>query len=74
MAKSHKSNRSLAKRIKVTGKGRIMKRKSGQNHFNAKDSGVTGLHKRGTALSPIAFAKSFQALMPARSISSKQTK
>lgn len=72
MAKSHKSNRSLAKRIKITSKGRVFKRAPGQNHFNAKDSGSTGLAKRRQKLSPIAFAKSFQALLPARRISSKQ--
>jgi ribosomal protein L35 len=72
MPKTHKSNRSLAKRIKITSRGRVMKRKSGQNHFNAKDSGVTGLHKRGQKLSPVVFAKSFQALLPSRGVSSKQ--
>ncbi|MEK7638449.1 MAG: hypothetical protein AAB375_03435 [Patescibacteria group bacterium] len=72
MAKTHKSNRSLAKRVKITGNGRILKRKPGQGHFNAKDSGSTGLHKHGQKLSPVAFAKSFQNLMPSRSISSKQ--
>ena len=72
MPKTHKSNRSLAKRIKITSTGRVLKRKPGQNHFNAKDSGSTGLHKRGQKLSPVSFAKSFQKLLPSRNISSKQ--
>jgi ribosomal protein L35 len=72
MSKTHKSNRSLAKRIKITGTGRILKRKPGQNHFNAKDSGSAGLRKHGQKLSPVAFAKGFQKLMPSRGISSKQ--
>ncbi len=72
MPKTHKSNRSLAKRVKITGTGKILKRQQGQSHFNAKESGRTGLHKRGQKLSPVQFAKSFQALMPARRISSKQ--
>lgn len=72
MAKTHKSNRSLAKRIKITGTGKILKRGSGQSHFNAKDSGREGLHKHGQRHSPVAFAKSFQNLMPSRHISSKQ--
>ncbi len=72
MAKTHKSNRSLAKRIKITGNGRVLKRAPGQNHFNAKDSGSVGLKKHGQKLSPVMFAKSFQKLLPSRGISSKQ--
>ncbi|MBP6885804.1 MAG: hypothetical protein KBC02_00990 [Candidatus Pacebacteria bacterium] len=72
MAKTHKSNRSLAKRIKITSTGRVLKRPSGQNHFNAKDSGATGMTKHGQKQSPVVFAKSFQSLMPSRRISSKQ--
>jgi ribosomal protein L35 len=70
MPKTHKSNRSLAKRIKITSTGKIFKRKAGQNHFNAKDSGKTGLHKRGQDGSPVQFAKSFQKLLPSRNIAS----
>jgi ribosomal protein L35 len=72
MPKTHKSNRSLAKRIKITGTGRVLKRKPGQNHFNAKDSGSAGLRKRGQKLSPVMFAKGFQKLLPSRGVSSKQ--
>ncbi|MCC6404825.1 MAG: 50S ribosomal protein L35 [Candidatus Yanofskybacteria bacterium] len=72
MSKTHKSNRSLAKRIKITGTGKVLKRKPGQNHFNAKDSGSTGLHKHGQKGSPVEFAKSFQKLLPSRHISSEQ--
>jgi ribosomal protein L35 len=72
MSKTHKSNRSLLKRIKITGTGKVLKRKPGQNHFNAKDSGSTGLHKHGQKLSPIQFAKGFQSLLPSEGISSKQ--
>lgn len=32
-----KTNKSYAKRIKVTKKGKLLTRKSGQNHFNARD-------------------------------------
>lgn len=39
MAFTGKTNKSLAKRIKITGTGKIMKRHPGQNHFNSKDSG-----------------------------------
>ena len=34
---SLKTNKSFAKRLKVTKSGKVLSRKSGQNHFNAKD-------------------------------------
>jgi ribosomal protein L35 len=32
-----KTNKSYSKRLKVTKNGKLLSRKSGQNHFNAKD-------------------------------------
>ncbi|OHA90614.1 MAG: hypothetical protein A3F53_00630 [Candidatus Zambryskibacteria bacterium RIFCSPHIGHO2_12_FULL_48_10] len=32
-----KTNKSYAKRLKVTKNGKLLSRKSGQNHFNSKD-------------------------------------
>ena len=32
-----KTNKSYAKRLKITKSGKILVRKSGQNHFNAKE-------------------------------------
>jgi len=43
-----KTNKSYTKRIKVTKNGKLLVRKKGQNHFNAKASGDTGLKKRRT--------------------------
>jgi len=34
-----KTNKSYTKRLKVTKNGKIVARKPGQNHFNAKQSG-----------------------------------
>jgi ribosomal protein L35 len=34
-----KTNKSYSKRIKVTKNGKLVARKPGQNHFNAKQSG-----------------------------------
>ena len=42
-----KTNKSYTKRIKVTKNGKLIARKQGQNHFNAKESGQTGLAKKG---------------------------
>lgn len=35
-----KTNKSYTKRIRVTKNGKLVARKSGQNHFNAKQSGA----------------------------------
>ena len=43
-----KTNKSYSKRIKVTKNGKIIARKPGQNHFNAKESGRQGLAKKRT--------------------------
>lgn len=69
MPKTHKSNRSLAKRVKVTASGKVTKRKPNQNHFNAKDSGAAGLRKHGSMPAPQEYAKQFQKLLPSENIS-----
>lgn len=40
-----KTNKSFAKRLKVTRKGKVLGRKIGQNHFNAKESGRSQIKK-----------------------------
>lgn len=41
-----KTNKSFAKRLKVSKNGKIKARVTGQNHFNAKDSGRKTIAKR----------------------------
>ncbi len=41
-----KTNKSYSKRLKVTRKGKIIGRRPGQNHFNAKESRNTQLGKK----------------------------
>lgn len=43
---STKTNKSFTKRLKVTRKGKIKARKTGQNHFNAKESRRSQLAKK----------------------------
>ncbi|MCF7815908.1 MAG: 50S ribosomal protein L35 [Candidatus Pacebacteria bacterium] len=43
-----KTNKSYTKRIKVTKNGKLIARKPGQNHFNAKQSGRTRLNGKRT--------------------------
>lgn len=41
-----KTNKSYSKRLKVTKSGKILSRKAGQNHFNAKESRSKQLAKK----------------------------
>lgn len=41
-----KTNKSYTKRLRVTRNGKIVSRKPGQNHFNAKESRSTQTRKR----------------------------
>jgi len=43
-----KTNKSYTKRLRVTRKGKIIARKPGQNHFNAKESRKTQTAKSRT--------------------------
>ena len=41
-----KTNKSYTKRIKVTKNGKLVARRPGQNHFNAKESGRKRLERK----------------------------
>lgn len=41
-----KTNKSFTKRLKITRRGKIIARKPGQNHFNAKESRSTQMDGR----------------------------
>lgn len=43
-----KTNKSYTKRLRVTKNGKIIARKAGQNHFNAKESGTERLGRKRT--------------------------
>lgn len=43
-----KTNKSYTKRLKVTKNGKIIARKPGQNHFNARQSGQQRLNRKRT--------------------------
>lgn len=45
-----KTNKSLTKRIKVTKNGKLVARKAGQNHFNARQTGQQRLRRRRAQL------------------------
>jgi ribosomal protein L35 len=41
-----KTNKSYKKRIKVTKNGKVLARKTGQDHFNSKNTGTQRLAKK----------------------------
>jgi len=41
-----KTNKSYSSRIRVTKRGKLLARKTGQNHFNAKNTGSERMAKR----------------------------
>jgi ribosomal protein L35 len=43
-----KTNKSYTKRLKVTKNGKIIARKAGQNHFNARQTGQQRLKRKRT--------------------------
>jgi ribosomal protein L35 len=50
-----KTNKAFTKRLKITRKGKIVARKPGQNHFNAKESRssqLNGRRSQNLSLSP----------------------
>ncbi|KKW35188.1 hypothetical protein A2852_00170 [Candidatus Adlerbacteria bacterium RIFCSPHIGHO2_01_FULL_54_23] len=43
-----KTNKAFSKRLRITRKGKIIARKPGQNHFNAKESRHGHMNRRRT--------------------------
>ena len=60
-----KTNKSYTKRIRVTRTGKLVARKPGQNHFNAKQSGATRTSKR-RAISLTLTARARRRFLPGR--------
>jgi ribosomal protein L35 len=58
-----KTNKSYTKRLKVTPKGKVLARKPGQGHFNAKASRSAQLNRKGTK-DFVMTAKSMSRFLP----------
>jgi large subunit ribosomal protein L35 len=41
-----KTHKGASKRFKKTGSGKVVYRKAGQNHFNARENGKVGTNKK----------------------------
>ena len=63
MSHTGKTNRSFLKRVKITGRGKMMKRPPNQGHFNARESGDGARQKKGRIVAPKSLLKSAKALL-----------
>ncbi len=59
-----KTNKALSKRIKVTGRNKILKRALRQSHFNAKESGNKTRQKRKTSEMSSVDMKKIKQILP----------
>lgn len=59
-----KTRKALLKRIKVTGRKKILKRATRQGHFNAKESGSKTRQKRKTSNFSSANRKKIRKILP----------
>jgi large subunit ribosomal protein L35 len=58
-----KTHKALAKRFKVTKKGKVLKRKAGQAHFNTRETGNTSRKKRRDISQEGKFQRNIKKLM-----------
>lgn len=61
-----KTHKATVKRFRVTAKSKIKKRKAGQDHFNAKESGNTKRAKRLDVNADTTLVKTIKTLTPYR--------
>lgn len=59
-----KTHKVIAKRVRVTKNGKMLKIKNGRDHFNARESGNTTRSKRRGLQVNEVFARSMKTLMP----------
>lgn len=59
-----KTVKSLSKRFKITKKGKILIRKGGQDHFNARESGNVTREKRRDITFSKTHARNVKRLLP----------
>lgn len=61
---SLKTFKALAKRVKITKNGKVLKRKAGQDHFNGRESGKVRRNKRRDITMPKEVTKTISSLLP----------
>lgn len=64
MTKGFRPKKALLKRVKITSKGKLFRRQTRLNHFNAKDTGQGTRRKRKNSLIAKADLKNVKQLLP----------
>ncbi len=64
MSKQQKTNKSVRKRIRITGTKKLFRRSLNQSHFNAKDSGDKTRSKRKDKQISMDNKKKIKKLLP----------
>lgn len=59
-----KTSKTVAKRMKMTKSGKLLKRKGGQGHFNSRESGNTTRNKRRDLEVSASYTRNIKQLMP----------
>lgn len=59
-----KTHKALSKRVKITGKGKVLKRTAGQDHFNSRERGKVTRNKRSDKMFAAAKKTTLKALLP----------
>lgn len=59
-----KTHKALAKRVKVTKNGKIIKRKAGQDHFNSRETGKVRRNKRSDVKLGTQVKKAIKTFLP----------
>ena len=59
-----KTHKATAKRFYYTGKGKLMRKKAGQDHFNSRESGKVTMRKRRHVSANHTSTKIIKALNP----------
>ncbi|MBT7553351.1 50S ribosomal protein L35 [bacterium] len=59
-----KTNKALKKRVKITGKKKVLIRTGGQDHFNSRESGKVKRNKRSNKQLSKSNAKHVKKLLP----------
>ena len=59
-----KTHQATAKRLRLTGRKKLMKRHAGQDHFNSRDRGVRTMGKRRDMAVHSTKAKQARRLLP----------
>ena len=62
-----KTRKAAAKRVKVTGTGKVTRRITGHNHYNRKDTGREGMEKNGDVQLFKADEKNMLRALPSKS-------